>query len=307
MGGGVTGRDNELYHIFNISKLLIIYYIFILILTINISVASGQSDNVDISCYHCHSNQVNEFQRSVHFNKNTCNDCHGGEINISGSIVSINVMHTNFTGKPSPINVADFCAKCHLESTHVYEESIHREKLKEGIPAATCMDCHGIHNILSSKDPNSSTFSANIAETCAKCHANQTRMQALYYGIRTDRFDTYKESYHYKAYRVGGKLLASCSDCHENHDTRAQSDPKSAIYPANLPATCGKTNCHPGANNVYITGGKIHEEPSVYLLSIDAKRLVTYLYIFLILFELSFTFGLMFLGIASKFEIKRRH
>lgn len=271
------------------------------------TVASAQDEKTDISCYHCHSSEVNQFRESVHFNKNTCSDCHGGDINISGNVVSVNVMHTNFTGRPSPITVVDFCSKCHANSTALYKESIHWEKLKEGIPAASCIDCHGVHNILSSTNSNSSTFATNIAETCAKCHENQTRMQALYYGIKTDRFDTYKKSYHFKSYRSGGGVIATCSDCHENHNTRKASDPKSAINPANLLTTCGKTGCHEGAGNVFLSGGKIHEEQSVYLLSIDAKRLVTYLYIILILFELSFTFGLIFLGIASKFDIKRRH
>jgi nitrate/TMAO reductase-like tetraheme cytochrome c subunit len=272
-----------------------------------LNVASAQDKSADESCFHCHPSQVNEFQESIHFNKNSCADCHGGDINISGNVISINVMHTNFTGKPSPLQVTDFCAKCHPNSTMVYKESIHWEKLKEGRPAASCTDCHGIHNILSPKDSNSSTFATNIAETCAKCHENQTKMQALYFGIRTDRFDTYKKSYHFKSYRSGGKLLATCSDCHENHDTRAQSDPKSAINPANLAATCGKKGCHEGGNNVFLSGGKIHEEQSVYLLSFDAKKIVTYFYIIMILFELTFTFGLIFLGIASKFEIRRRH
>lgn len=262
---------------------------------------------MDISCYHCHSDQVNEFQKSVHFNKNTCIDCHGGDININGSIVSKNVMHTNFTGKPSPTTVVDFCVKCHSESTNAYEESIHWQKLKEGRNAASCTDCHGIHNILSSKDTNSSTFSLNISGTCVKCHASQSIMQSSEYGIKTDSFDTYKESYHYKSYLAGGKLLATCSDCHENHNIRAQSDPKSAINPANLITTCGKNDCHEGAGNVFLWGGKVHEGQSVYLLSLDAKRIVTYLYILLILFELCFTFGLIFLAIASKFDIKRRH
>jgi hypothetical protein len=280
--------------------------ILVLIAVLSLTGASAQ-ENIDESCYHCHPAQVNEFQASVHFNKNTCADCHGGDINISGSVVSIDVMHTNFTGKPAPVNVTNFCSKCHENETRVYEESIHWQRLKEGRSAASCTDCHGNHSILSSKNPNSSTFSANVPGTCAKCHENQTRMQALYYGIQTDRFDTYKKSYHYKSYVGGGRLLAVCSDCHENHDTRQASDPKSAINPANLPATCGKTNCHTGANNVFITGGKIHEEQSVKLLSIDAKALVTYFYIIMILFELSFTMGLIFLGITSKFEIRRRH
>ena len=269
--------------------------------------AASAQEIIDESCFHCHPAQVNEFRASVHFNKNTCADCHGGDINISGTVVSINVMHTNFTGKPSAINVTDFCSKCHAESTRIYKESIHWQKLMEGRSAASCTDCHGTHNILASKNPNSSTFSANVPGMCAKCHENQTRMQALYYGIRTDRFDTYKKSYHYKSYMSGGGVLATCSDCHENHDTRQASDPKSAVNPANLPSTCGKKGCHEGANNVFITGGKIHEEQSVYLLSIDAKRLVTYFYILMILFELTFTIGLIFLGISSNFEIRRRH
>lgn len=277
--------------------------ILVSIVVLFLAPASAQ----DESCFHCHSGQVNEFRESIHFNKNTCADCHGGELNMTGSVVSTNVMQKNFTGKPSSIHVIDFCSKCHVDSTLAYEESIHWQKLKEGRSAASCTDCHGVHNILSSNNTNSSTFSANVPGTCAKCHENQSKMQALYYGIRTDRFDTYKKSYHFKSYMSGGKLLAACSDCHEKHDTRQASDPKSAINPANLPSTCGKAGCHEGANNAFIYGGKIHEEESVYLFSIDMKTLVTYFYIIMILFELSFTMGLIFLGITSNFEIRRRH
>ena len=303
MRGGNTNSIKPDFNTVKIGRIIVLTLIVIFFLT----TASAQDENIDISCYHCHSIEVNEFRESVHFNKNLCTDCHGGDTKISGSVVSINVMHTNFTGKPSPLNITNFCAKCHENETRVYQESIHWQRLKEGRTSASCTDCHGVHNILPSKNPNSSTFSANVPETCAKCHENQTRMQALYYGIRTDRFDTYKKSFHYKSYASGGRLLAACSDCHENHDTRQASDPKSAINPKNLPSTCGKEGCHPGANNVFITGGKIHEEQSVQLLSIDVKKLVTYFYIIMILFELSFTIGLIFMGITSKFEIRRRH
>ncbi len=270
-------------------------------------VVSGQTG--DISCFHCHSKEVNDFQKSIHFNKDiSCTDCHGGDIQISGDVVSIDVMHTNFTGAPSRINMTEFCSRCHAEVTRIYEESIHWQKLKEGrMEAAACTDCHGIHNILSSKDPGSQTYSEKIPLMCANCHENQTKMQAWYYGISTDRFDTYKKSYHYKAYVSGGEVLATCSDCHENHDTRPESDPKSAINPANLPATCGKPDCHQGANNAFIYGGKVHEGQSVYFGFIDAKKLVTYFYIIMILFELTFTIGLIILGITSNFELRRRH
>lgn len=300
VGGGYTNNTKRRKFYSMVSKLAVAFFIagMFLIMT-EVIVVSGQYEE-DISCYHCHSKQVNEFQKSVHFNKNLCTDCHGGDIKISGTIVSINVMHTNFTGVPTRTNITSICSKCHGEETRIYEESIHWQKLKNGRgESASCIDCHGIHNILTSKNPISSTYSENIPLTCANCHENQTN--------KTDWFDTYKKSYHYKAYLLGGKVLATCSDCHENHDIRPAIDPTSAINQANLPATCGKTGCHPGANQAYIYGGKVHEEQSVYLLSIDVKKLVTYFYIIMIIFEVAFTLGLIFLGITSNFELRRRH
>ena len=277
--------------------------------TILTGVAVAQVNNGDVSCYHCHTGQVGEFEKSVHYNKNiSCTDCHGGDIKINGSVISINVMARDFGGSPSKSNLTTFCSKCHSQETAKYEESIHWKKVQEGrTESASCIDCHGVHYILSSKNQESLTHLENIPLLCANCHENQTKMQAWYYGIKTERFDTYKKSYHYKSYLGGGNVLATCSDCHESHDTKPEDDPESAINPANLPATCGKTGCHPGANNVYVYGGKIHEEQSVNLFFIDVKSLVTYFYIAMILFELTFTFGLIFLGITSGLDIRRKN
>jgi len=145
----------------------------VLIAVLYMTTASAQ-ENIDESCFHCHPAQVNEFQTSVHFNKNTCADCHGGDINISGNVVSINVMHTNFTGKPSSVNVTNFCSKCHEDETRIYKESIHWQDSKREDLQLSCTDCHGIHNILSSKNTNSSTFSANIPGNMRK-NAMRTR------------------------------------------------------------------------------------------------------------------------------------
>lgn len=270
-------------------------------------VASGQY-NEDISCFHCHSREVSDFQKSVHFNSIKCTNCHGGEVNAGGQVVSISVMYKNFSGVPTRTNITSLCSKCHGEATRLYKESIHWKELEKGVAiAATCTDCHGAHEILPSNNPNSPANPENVPLLCAKCHENQTKMSAWYYGIKTDRFDTYKKSYHYKAYISSGKVLATCSDCHENHDTRPASDPKSATNQMNLPTTCGKTNCHPGASNAVFYGGKVHEGQSVDLYSIDVKKLVNYFYIIMILFELTLTFGLIFLGISSKYELRRRH
>lgn len=227
---------------------------------------------------------------------------------MGGQAVSISAMYRNFSGVPTRANITNMCSKCHEEVAMLYKQSIHWKELEKGVAiAATCTDCHGSHNILPSKDSASLVNPENIPLLCANCHENQTKMQAWYYGIKTDRFDTYKKSYHYKAYVGSGKVLATCSDCHENHDTRPASDPKSATNQMNLPTTCGKTNCHPGASNAVFYGGKVHEGQSVDLYSIDVKKLVNYFYIIMILFELTLTFGLIFLGISSKYELRRRH
>lgn len=269
-----------------------------------VEAVSGQ--NEDVSCFHCHSKEVNELKESVHFANISCTDCHGGEIKVNGTTISVNVMSINFTGVPMRANISDLCSKCHHEETRLYKESVHYQELEKGHTiAATCTDCHGVHNILSYKNPESTTYTKNVPQLCSSCHANQSKMSAWYYGIQTDRFDTYKNSYHYKVLISGGKGVATCPDCHENHDTKNQSDPTSSIYPANLPATCGKPGCHTG-QSVRIYGGNVHEGQSVYLLSIDVKKLVTYFYVLMILFEITFTLGLIFLNINSKLEIKRR-
>jgi len=273
-----------------------------------LTVADAQIRNEDISCFHCHSSEVKEFEKSVHYDRNiSCADCHGGELKISGAAVSITAMFTNFTGVPTKTNMTEFCSRCHADAGRLYRESTHWRELEKGVAIApACTDCHGVHNILPRDNPDSPVYPDKVPLLCADCHENQTKMSAWYYGIQTDRFDTYKKSYHYKALLVGGKGLAICSDCHEYHDVKSENDPASAIYPANLPQTCGKPGCHPG-NSALITGGKVHEGQSVFLLFIDAKKLVTYFYIIMIIFELAFTLGLIFLGVTSKYELRRRH
>jgi nitrate/TMAO reductase-like tetraheme cytochrome c subunit len=289
-----------------------ILFIFMVISTTSIVISKEGMDMTsenDVSCFHCHSNEVEQFQRSMHSGKILCVDCHGGDIAINGSIISTDVMYNNFTGTPSRVNITELCNKCHSKIVVLYKESVHWKGLISGM-GASCTDCHGTHNILSYKDPRSMTYFENVPQLCANCHENQTKMQAWYYGIQTDRFDTYKNSYHYKAIILGGgkeKSLATCNDCHENHNTKNESDPSSAIYPANLVKTCEKEGCHP-EQNALIYGGNVHEGQSVYLsyTKIDLKAIVTYFYIVMIIFEICFSFGLIALGIYSQIDIVKR-
>jgi ribosomal protein L31 len=221
----------------------------------------------DVSCYHCHTQVVAQFRNNVHYENNfTCADCHGGRVQSNTTAISYSVMSGDFIGRPSRANITEICSKCHPKEAEEYKTSIHWEQIQKGhTDAATCTDCHGIHEIRPVSDPNSSSNHQNSPATCAKCHSNKELMSAWYYGIKTDRFDTYKESFHWRALNKGYVLVATCSDCHGNHDAKPSSDPTSKTYPDNLPKTCGKEGCHPGAEfDVKIAQGLVHDKESLH-------------------------------------------
>lgn len=221
----------------------------------------------DVSCYHCHTGVVNEFRNNIHYQMGfSCADCHGGSEGANTSVISANVMSGNFIGKPSRINITDVCSKCHGKEAQDYKQSIHWDAIKKGHPeAATCTDCHGVHEIRAIVDEKSPSNHHNSPATCAKCHSNKEMMSAWYYGIKTDRMDTYKESFHWKALKNGYGIVATCADCHNNHITKSHTDPTSTTYPANLPGTCGKANCHPGVKfDADIAAGLVHDKESLH-------------------------------------------
>lgn len=243
-----------------------IKYIFILIMVSFLSITAVSAED-DVPCYHCHTKVVGEFRNNIHYQRGfTCADCHGGHVQFNATFISVDVMGGDFIGKPSRNNITNICSECHVQETKDYKTSIHWEQIEKGHPdAATCTDCHGTHEIRAIGDPKSSSNHQNSPATCAKCHSNKELMSAWYYGIKTDRFDTYKESFHWKALSKGYMLVATCADCHGNHNTKSHTDPTSSTYPDNLPKTCGKVNCHPGAEfDPKIAVGLVHDKESLH-------------------------------------------
>ncbi len=282
----------------------------------------------DIACYHCHTKVVDEFRNNVHYQMGfTCATCHGGDIDKNDSIISANVMSGDFIGRPTRDNITDICSKCHSRETSDYKQSIHWEQIQKGHPeAATCTDCHGIHEIRRIKDPKSLTNHQNSPETCAKCHSNKEMMSAWYYGIKTDRLDTYKESFHWKALRNGYNVVATCADCHNNHITKPHTDPTSSTYPDNLPKTCGKENCHSGTKfDTKIAEGLVHDKESLhtgklmfnktgmnprlvsyYLGPFDLAYWIAWFFKILTAGVIGLFTGMVILDFASRFKINRR-
>ncbi len=139
--------------------------------------------NIPTTCGQCHGAVKSEFMLSVHgkalargnSQAPVCTDCHGihnikNHVDPKSSVASQQIARTT-------------CGQCHggVKLTQElgvaggrltsFQDSYHGLAGRLGSKfAANCASCHGVHNILPSSDPKSSTNRANLAKTCGKCH-----------------------------------------------------------------------------------------------------------------------------------------
>jgi cytochrome b subunit of formate dehydrogenase len=160
---------------------------------------------------------------------NLCVSCHS---DVTGD-------HPDNGVKLKPVN----CAKCHEKEGQQYATSIHGVSHELGASAAaTCVDCHGNHDILSPNDAKSPVFKLNLPYTCAKCHSNPglTKEYQIRYPNAAKQF---MDSIHGQALLKMGLIVApSCNDCHGVHNIKRTVDRDSPINHLNIAKTCGK--CH---------------------------------------------------------------
>jgi len=188
----------------------------------------------------------------------TCIDCHTAHGVIPGN---------NEKSSVNKFNIPTTCSHCHKQIADEYKESIHGVFVAQGNKESpVCTDCHGEHNILKHNDPRSPVAFKNLSrEVCSPCHSS-VKLEAKY-GLNTDRYKTFSDSYHGLAIKGGSLEVANCASCHGAHNIKPSSDSTSTVNKANLVKTCG--SCHPGANNNF-TIGKIHvtlekkDEPILY-------------------------------------------
>ena len=160
----------------------------------------------------------------------SCSSCHSGDPTESDAELSMNAKK-GFIGTPNALQIPEFCGKCHSDPAYMrkynpslqtdqldqYKTSHHGQLNRKGDRmAAQCVSCHGVHDILGSKDPRSKVYSKNVPSTCGNCHSNAKYMAS--YKIATDQFDKYEKSVHGMALLQRGDTGApACNDCHGNH------------------------------------------------------------------------------------------
>lgn len=194
----------------------------------------GQTAN---TCVECHSVldpplQVTEgqFSQDIHAQKGlTCASCHGGDP--TKADMEAMSKSAGFKGKIKRSDIPALCGSCHSNATYMkqynpglrtdqysqYLTSVHGKLLGKGdTKVAVCIDCHGVHDLRSPSDPRSKVYPLNVAQTCARCHADASYMKA--YGIPTNQFAEYQTSVHHAAMSMRGDLSApTCTTCHGNH------------------------------------------------------------------------------------------
>lgn len=155
----------------------------------NVQEPGNPRSNIPLMCQQCHSQIYAEYRDSVHGaaligegnpDVPTCTDCHGVH-SIQGP--SVNESFKLY----SPL----ICAQCHANeelmnkygiSTNVFNSYISDfhgtttllfAQTAEGQDFNTpvCIDCHGVHNIASSSDPEKSlAVKENLLAKCQRCH-----------------------------------------------------------------------------------------------------------------------------------------
>ncbi|MCL4875865.1 MAG: cytochrome c3 family protein [Anaerolineae bacterium] len=119
------------------------------------------------------------------------------------------------------IEASEICTQCHTEQAAGQADSVHAAGLARGnLRAATCVDCHGAHNVKPIAD--NPALAANV---CGTCH--------------TSVFDEYQASIHGEALLGRGDTNApSCIDCHGVHGINNPTTAQARNRSPELCATC---------------------------------------------------------------------
>ena len=173
-------------------------------------------DGTTMKCTECHEDLGEGFAQGIHNQPKadgsgpnaTCTQCHGHH-GILPRDQRDALLH--------PLNVHKMCGSCHFENdprtspvkqilTEKYADDVHaRGILKAGLAvSATCISCHGGHDMRAKGDPASRLFRTRVDQACGTCHI----------GV----LETYRTSVHFLKGGSGEHKGATCTDCHTPHD-----------------------------------------------------------------------------------------
>ncbi|MEZ4222130.1 MAG: cytochrome c3 family protein [Polyangiaceae bacterium] len=190
------------------------------------------------TCGGCHEKEEKQFAVSAHGVAKTkdgaaavlCSNCHGTHDTLK---------KTNPKSSVYAKNQPQTCAECHDKKDgkktgfrlDTYLQSAHWQGVaKDGlVVSATCVSCHGNHDMRGKADAKSKVARANLPATCGKCHEGMA--------------EEYLTGVHGQALKRGSADTPICTDCHGDHGIRDHEDPKSSVYASTVSKmTCPQ--CH---------------------------------------------------------------
>lgn len=177
----------------------------------------GFKGKMTFGCQACHEDVYKDYaEKGVHGREYlkgnpkapSCANCHGGH-----QIKSISDPESLVSDQNQP----ETCGKCHggagvMDEPGIgkqnligrYKDSVHWHGIKEGKAAASCADCHGVHDILPSSDSKSQVTRVGLLTTCAKCHPAAV--------------NAYSQGSHGKTLLHGNHEVPTCTTCHSDHN-----------------------------------------------------------------------------------------
>ncbi len=195
-----------------------------------------------VRCGGCHGGEGREYVESVHGyaaergnpRAPTCAGCHGAHDIRRSTDPESHTYHAR---------VAETCTECHstgglLTDEYLklpapalqYARSVHGRANGEGSPeAATCTNCHGVHDLRGHSDPQSKINRRNVSATCGACHGDVTEI--------------YDRSIHGRAVAAGVSDSPTCTDCHGEHLILHPDDPDAGTHSGQL-ANQLCSDCH---------------------------------------------------------------
>lgn len=157
-----------------------------------------------------------------------------------------------------PVN----CGNCHDSEMEKFDAGIHGQALRlKAMYAPNCAECHGNHNIKSSKDPSAPTYKMNIPVLCGKCHREGAPVARAYNISEHNILENYSQDIHgIGLFQKGLIVSATCNDCHGDHLILPHTSPNSSISLNNIAKTC--MTCHTKIEEVHtkIIRGELWEE-----------------------------------------------
>ena len=135
-----------------------------------------------------------------------CIDCHSSHLVLK---------HDDERSTVHERNIPATCATCHRGIYKDFIKSVHYSGNGHDadVKLPNCSDCHSSHTI---GETGQDQFVNEVTQQCGSCHEHLA--------------ETYLETMHGKAYKLGYLDAAKCSDCHGAHLILANNDPNSSRW-----------------------------------------------------------------------------